>query len=110
MEAKMEIQKTQADGVVIVAVNGKLNAATSEEFAAALDEAVQEAEGIGQPPKLRLDFQGVSYLASAGLRVLVATQKKLTAKAGIFTIVNVAEDVCEVFTVTGLDEVFDIVK
>jgi hypothetical protein len=41
---------------------------------------------------------------------LLATQKKLTAKAGTFTIVNVIEEVNEVFTVTGLDEVFDIVK
>jgi anti-sigma B factor antagonist len=106
----MEIQKTQADGVVVAALSGKLNAASSEEFAALLDEAVQEAESIAQQPKIRLDFAGVSYLASAGLRVLVATQKKLAAKAGTFTIVNVSEDVEEVFTVTGLDDVFNIVK
>ncbi|MDR3342821.1 MAG: STAS domain-containing protein [Treponema sp.] len=106
----MEIQKTQADGVVIAVLSGKLNAASSEEFAAALDEAVQEAESIAQPPSLRLDFRGVRFLASAGLRVLVATQKRLNSKAGTFTIVNVGEDVKEVFTVTGLDDVFNIVK
>ena len=105
----MEIQKTQADGVVIVTISGKLSAATSEECAAALDEAIKEAEGIVQPPKLRLDLKEVSYLASAGLRALVATQKKITAKSGTLTIVNVIEEVYEIFEVTGLDAVFDIV-
>jgi anti-sigma B factor antagonist len=101
-EQKMEIVKTESEGSITLAITGKLSAATAEEFGAAVEEA------IGRSKKLVLDFQGVSYLASAGLRVLVSTQKKLTAFSGALSIINVGDDVREVFEVTGLDDVFDL--
>jgi anti-anti-sigma factor len=98
----MEIVKTQDDGIVTLAINGQLNAATAEEFGAAVEAAVVESE------KLILDFQKVNYLASAGLRVLVSVQKKLTSRSGSLSLINVDETVYEVFQVTGLDDIFDI--
>ncbi|MDR3171844.1 MAG: STAS domain-containing protein [Treponema sp.] len=98
----MEIVKTQTDDTVTLAVSGKLSAATAGE----LDAAV--AASIAASNKLVIDFKEVSYLASAGLRILISTHKKLTAKHGSFTLRNVCESVREVFEITGLDDVFDI--
>ncbi|GHV83769.1 anti-sigma-B factor antagonist [Spirochaetia bacterium] len=97
----MEIIKTSKNGIITFEIGGKLSAATAEEFSIAVDAAIAESD------KLILDFKGVSYLASAGLRVLVSTQKKLSSRGGEMTIINVADDVLEIFEVTGLDDVFN---
>jgi anti-sigma B factor antagonist len=98
----MEIIKTREGDSVTLGINGKLSAATAEEFGAAVEAAIAEAG------KLTLDFQGVDYLASAGLRVLVSVQKKLNSCSGSLSLIHVNENIREVFEVTGLDDVFDI--
>jgi anti-sigma B factor antagonist len=100
----MEIVKIKNGDILNLGISGKLSAATAEEFGAAVDAAIAES------PKLIMDFKEVSYLASAGLRVLVSAQKQITAKSGSLSLINVREDVYEVFEVTGLDDVFDIAK
>jgi anti-sigma B factor antagonist len=100
----MEIVKTVSEGKTVLAVNGKLSAATAQEFNAAVEEA------LGESNALVLDFTDLSYLASAGLRVLVGAQKRLTASGGSLSLLNIRNEVMEVFEVTGLDEVFDIRK
>jgi anti-sigma B factor antagonist len=98
----MEIVKAISDDTATLTIAGKLNAATAEEFDAAVNLA------IGETKNLVLDFKEVSYLSSAGLRVLVSAQKKLKAAAGTFALCNVCEEVMEVLEVTGLDDVFEI--
>ncbi|MDR3337594.1 MAG: STAS domain-containing protein [Treponema sp.] len=98
----MEIVKTREGDAITLSINGKLSAGTAEEFGAALNAATAETD------KIILDFQGVSYLASAGLRVLVFAQKQLVSRSGSLSLINVNENVREVFEVTGLDDIFDI--
>jgi anti-sigma B factor antagonist len=98
----MEIGTTLTDGVMTLTIKGRLTAAEAEAFGAKVDEALKESS------ILRMDFKGVSYIASSGLRVLVSTQKKVNAAKGKFTLVNVNEEVMEVLEVTGLDDVLEI--
>jgi anti-sigma B factor antagonist len=98
----MEIVKSQSEGAIVLALNGKLSAATAGEFNAAVDSA------LGESQSLVLDFKDVDYMASAGLRVLVAAQKKLHASGGSMVLRNVQKEVMEVLEVTGLDELLDI--
>ncbi|MDR1985807.1 MAG: STAS domain-containing protein [Treponema sp.] len=98
----MEVTKIQAGDKLILKINGKLSAATAEAFNCEVEEAIAESS------RIEMDFTEVSYMASAGLRVLIAAQKKLNVCDGLLTLRNVREDVLEVFKLTGLDEVFDI--
>jgi anti-sigma B factor antagonist len=95
----MEIEKTSADGAVILAVSGALTAVTAEKFSAAVEPHIAGTDN------LVFDFKDLNYLASAGLRVIVSTQKKMVASGRELVICNVSEDVMEVFEVTGLDAV-----
>jgi anti-anti-sigma factor len=95
----MEIDKNLTDGVMTLTIKGRLSAAEANEFGAKVDEALKESSII------RMDFKGVSYIASAGLRVLVSTKKKTTAANGKFSLVHVNDDVMEVLEVTGLDDI-----
>lgn len=98
----MDVTKTKTGDKLILGISGKLSAATAEAFDAEVQEAIAESNHI------EMDFTEVSYVASAGLRVLIAAQKKLNACNGVLALRNIREDILEVFEITGLDEVFDI--
>ncbi|MFP3089597.1 STAS domain-containing protein [Treponema sp. TIM-1] len=98
----MEIVKTQSEGKTVLTISGKLSTTTAPEFSAAMEEVLASSNA------LVLDFTGVDYLASSGLRVLVMVQKRLYASGGALTLRNVRKEVMEVFEVTGLDDIFDI--
>ncbi|MDR3115053.1 MAG: STAS domain-containing protein [Treponema sp.] len=98
----MEVTKTQTGDKLILRISGKLSAATAEAFGTEVEEAIAESHHI------EMDFKEVSYVASAGLRVLIVAQKELNACKGDLVLRNVKEDILEVFEITGLDEVFDI--
>ncbi|MDR1970581.1 MAG: STAS domain-containing protein [Treponema sp.] len=98
----MEIIKTGDSEGITLKVNGKLSAATAEEFDAALDGAV------GETRDMVLDFAGLSYLASAGLRCLIAAHKRIKAKNGRLSIINVSDAVREIFEITALEDLFDL--
>jgi anti-sigma B factor antagonist len=98
----MEIVKTMDNGRMTLAISGKLSAATAEECGKKINEALEESQEIV------MDLKDLDYLASAGLRVFVSTQKALVAKGGSLVLKNLQDIVREVFEVTGLEDVFTI--
>jgi len=97
----MEIIKTAEDSKLTVAVKGRLDTTTAPE----LEEALQaEMEGLNE---LELDFSELEYISSAGLRVLLATQKKMQGQ-GTMTVTGVNDIVMEVFEVTGFCDILNI--
>ena len=57
--------------------------------------------------ELTLDFEGLDYISSAGLRVLLSTQK-LMSKQGAMKLRNVGETIMEIFEVTGFSDILTI--
>ena len=86
---------------VILQITGRLDTTT----APALDKAI--AENINAIKNLVLDFKGLEYISSAGLRVLLSAQKKMQ-KTGKMKITNVREEVMEVFEMTGFADILTI--
>ena len=83
---------------IIIEVTGRLDTIT----APALDKTINEnLDGI---KSLILDFKSLEYVSSAGLRVLLATQKKLQ-QVGEMKLKNVCEEVMEVFEMTGFADI-----
>ena len=64
-------------------------------------------EDIGDTQNLVLDFKGVEYISSAGLRVLLSAQKKMQ-KIGTMKVTGVCEEVMEVFEMTGFADILVI--
>ena len=97
----MEINKTQNSNQLTVEIIGRLDTTT----APALESELQSSlDGI---EKLTLDFAKLEYVSSAGLRVLLATQKQMN-KQGEMVITNVNEDINEVFEITGFSDILTI--
>jgi anti-sigma B factor antagonist len=95
----IEIKKEAAETIIRIA--GRLDTIT----APALDKAINE--DIGDTRNLILDMQSLEYISSAGLRVLLGAQKKMQ-KIGSMKVVNVCEEVMEVFEMTGFADILVI--
>lgn len=74
-------------------------------------DAVQAAkvqgflDGLAKPRVM--DFKELEYISSAGLGVLLKTQKRIAAN-GALKLINVSKHIGDVFNYSGLDQIFDI--
>ena len=80
---------------------GRLDTTT----APALDKTINE--DIAGTKNLVLDVKELEYISSAGLRVLLGAQKKMQ-KVGSMKVINVCEEVMEVFEMTGFADILVI--
>ncbi|MCQ2177944.1 MAG: STAS domain-containing protein [Bacteroidales bacterium] len=93
----MKISKSIENGVVTFAPEGWLDTSSSPELGEMV-EAVTEASSIV------LDFAGVEYMSSAGLRQVLATHKKAKALNAEFSVINVCSTVMSIFKMTNIDK------
>lgn len=96
----MKIDKKLDDGNLTIKVEGRLDTNTSPEL-----EDEMNLDGVS---KLVFDFSGLEYISSAGLRILIAAQKAMSANGGSMEIVGPNEAVRSVFEITGCSEIFTI--
>lgn len=100
----MNLQTTVEGTTATIAVEGRLSVATSIEL---------ENEVSGLPETVNsfdFDLSGLEYISSAGLRVLVSTQKLATQRGGTMVLRNPTSEVYDVFEMTGLADIFAIEK
>jgi anti-sigma B factor antagonist len=87
--------------LTIIEVAGRLDTIT----APALDKTINE--DIEGTKDLVLDLGGLEYISSAGLRVLLAAQKKMQ-RIGSMKVKNVCDSIMEVFEITGFADILEI--
>ena len=97
----MTIQKTVNENVLTVALSGRLDTTTAPQLESELKASM---EGV---QTLVLDFAELTYLSSAGLRVLLAAQKIMN-KQGSMRVKNVYETIQEIFEVTGFCDILTV--
>lgn len=94
----LKIEKKDAQ---TLALAGRLDTLTAPELETEISALLPTAES------LTLDMEKLDYISSAGLRVILKTQKVLEKKAGL-KLVNVPETVKEVFDITGFSDFLTI--
>ena len=97
----MEIKKEWTNGVLTVYPEGKLDTGTAPQAEKELEEDVAAAR------QLVLDLKGLSYVSSAGLRLILKLQKRMNEKEGM-TVRNVNESIMEILEVTGFVDILTI--
>ena len=96
----MNITKEKHDNVLTVSLEGRLDTTTAPQ----LESEMSDLSGVTD---LTLDFAKLEYISSAGLRVLLATQKVMN-KQGAMVIKNACDDIKEVFEITGFSDILTI--
>ena len=97
----MEIRKEKEGTRLTLALDGRLDTITSQQLEKELRTSIDDVT------ELIFDFENLSYITSAGLRVLSVAQKVMN-RQGRLTIKNTQPDVREVFDVTGLSDIMEI--
>lgn len=97
----LNINQDKAGAKLTIALEGRLDTTTAPQ----LEETVNGA--IAGVTELVYDLKGLEYISSAGLRVLLSSQKTMN-KQGNMTVINVSEEVQEIFEVTGFSDIFTI--
>lgn len=97
----MTITHTVADTTLSVALSGRLDTTTAPQLEAFLKDNLPNASAV------IFDFAQLEYISSAGLRVLLSTQKIMN-KQGRMVLRNVNEEINEIFDITGFSDILTI--
>jgi anti-sigma B factor antagonist len=90
------------DGVTVLAVGGEIDLVTAPSFEKAINEVLAD-----NPRNLVIDLSAVTFLASAGLQLLVSTNERLAASTG-FAVVAEGPSTSRPIELTDLDKIFDL--
>jgi anti-sigma B factor antagonist len=97
----LDIKKNQNGTALELALSGRLDTITAPQ----LEEEIKASlDGVSE---LVFDFSDLSYVSSAGLRVLLSAQKSMNEK-GSMVVRNVSEEIQEIFDVTGFSDILTI--
>lgn len=97
----MEIEKRKDEKKLYVKLVGRLDTKTAPELTESLKDDLNGIE------ELTLDLSELIYVSSAGLRVILSTQKTMN-KQGSMKVTNVQDIVMEVFESTGFVDILTI--
>ncbi len=99
----MKIEQSNRDGVTVIAPFGRIDTTTSR----AVEEAVKHAVDAGARD-LVVDFAGVEYISSAGLRVFLVLAKRMRDLQGRLVLCGLPEPVRQVFRLAGFMPLFRV--
>ena len=94
----LTIKKKNQESSVVLILEGWLDTGTSPKLGDVLDEI----DGMVQ--KLLLDFQGIEYISSAGIRMLIRAYKQMHAQSGELVLQHVRPNVLEILKMSRLDQ------
>ncbi|MDD8027549.1 MAG: STAS domain-containing protein [Acidobacteriota bacterium] len=97
----MTIDGKRDNGRMIVTVGGRMDAVSAPEFDKRCEAWI--AEGA---ESFVIDFAGLDYISSAGLRSLLVLGKKTAARKGRVVIASARDVVKEVFAISGFGSIF----
>lgn len=98
----LNIQKTIENDKAVLTLNGRLDTNTAPELEKELRAAFP---GLTE---LTLDFAGLEYISSAGLRVLLEAHMNMTLNGGQMRVIHVDRAIMDVFDITGFSGVLTI--
>lgn len=97
----MTINKINDGTALTIALEGRLDTVSAPQLEAELKKSISGVE------TLVFDFEKLEYLSSAGLRVLLASQKVMN-RQGQMIIKNVNSAIADIFEVTGFSEILTV--
>lgn len=100
----IEFRDYKIAGRDVLAVDGRIDGVTSSELANKLSQIIASGERI-----IVMDCDGVNFVSSAGLRVLLVSQQKLAGAGGLMVMYRMNDSIFKIFKMSGFDRVFKIV-
>ena len=99
----MELTERRTDNAIVIAATGRIDMATADQFRDRLIPIVTAAGEKHQA--VVLDFSGVDYISSAGLRVLMLAAKQAKTSGASIAVASLQPLVNEIFQISRFDKV-----
>lgn len=99
----MQIDIKEVDGIKIVNFTGNLDTNTAPEAESQINGLLENGAS-----KILVNFENLNYISSAGLRVLLATAKKMLATGGSLKVCSLNNTVQEVFDISGFNTILSL--
>ncbi len=99
----MEVTRTEINGTTVLALAGRLDGLTSHDVEQKIADVL-----VDGTERLVFDCSQVDYASSAGLRVFLATAKKLKTLGGRCAFAALTPALHEIFSISGFLDVFEI--
>ena len=100
----MDITIIEEGNQVIAAFDGRLDTVAAQQIAETIDPLLQHAD-----QNIILDCEKMPFISSSGLRIFLKIRKEVAAKGGKMYLKNVCSDVMQVFKMTKLEDIFEII-
>ena len=96
----LTIEGERSSGTLIAKASGRIDGSNAREFQDALETFLE-----GEASSLVLDLEHLSYISSAGLRVILLVSKKLQKSSAQFGVCSLSVSISEVFQISGFDKI-----
>lgn len=94
-------KKTEGDKLT-VSLDGRVDTMTAQVLAKELEASINGVK------ELVIDLEKLTYISSAGLRILMSAQKAMDEQKGTLKVVNANDSVMDIFETTGFTAVLTI--
>lgn len=99
----MNVKTQEINGFWVVRLEGRLDIGNAAQFEKACLEWIEAGH-----PRIVLDFGGLEYISSAGLRSILAATKKVKPLNGSLSLCSLSGLVEEVITISGFDNILTV--
>ena len=99
----MAISTERDGGTLIAKTEGRVDGSNAREFQDALEEAIEPTDTA-----VVLDLENLSYISSAGLRVILLTAKTLRKQDAKLAVCSLSDSIKQVFEISGFDKIIPI--
>ena len=99
----MDITIIEEGNQIVAVFDGRLDTVAAQQIAETIDPLLQHAD-----QNIILDCEKMPFISSSGLRIFLKIRKEVASKGGKMYLRNVCPDVMQVFKMTKLDDIFEI--
>lgn len=99
----MAINAEREGSVLILRADGRIDGSNASDFLASVEKEFDNSD-----TGVILDFAGLTYISSAGLRIILLIAKDLRGRDVSFAVCSLSSSVAEIFTISGFDQIIDL--
>ena len=99
----MAIYAEREGDTLVIKADGRIDGANARAFQSDLEAAIEDTDRT-----VVLDFESLSYISSAGIRVILMTAKMLQRRDGVFALCSLSDPIREIFQISGFDKIISI--
>ncbi len=99
----MALSIERNDGIMVAVAEGRVDGANAQEFQGELSEAIDPSDRA-----VILDLEEITYISSAGLRVILLTARALKRQNAELAVCSLSDAIREVFEISGFDKIIPV--